>query len=390
MFKNIDTDQELRWLNKFNDVNVTLESIEELSSYAQDTINTRASSITPELVASVRANSIHLTNELEINCKALGIDTGDMTRTRISLESIDNSDPKIALEGIVDSIKKGINFILNLILTAIKKVLAIIKEVSTGFLVIIFAIFRSISLAVGKVSKWATGSKLKGKYHFENIDAILNTYKDLDVLSTEVIRLAEKVQEDIASFARYLSDGGEYLNRGKSTVKDIQWWTTIFKKENGKFTSKILKLKLKTNTIEISSKDKRTIDVALTVASPQFQGKVPEKNKFLKVLEELENTVYPSRINHMEDITKKLTEDLTNMLYDFKDAEIKDTAINKASEELMLEVSDIRLNITALMITINTTYKIIGKDVINLATKIKEIELPNDFSSKVRKAYKMG
>jgi len=117
---------------------------------------------------------------------------------------------------------------------------------------------------------------------------------------------------------------------------------------------------------------------------------IEESRSLLELLEDFIGISNDISAISMEDITKKLTEDLTNMLYDFKDAEIKDTAINKASEELMLEVSDIRLNITALMITINTTYKIIGKDVINLATKIKEIELPNDFSSKVRKAYKMG
>jgi len=389
MFKNIDMDQELTWLHKFNDVNVTLESIEELSSYAQDTINTRASSITPELVASVRANSIHLTNELKTNCEALGIDNPDLVSTRISLESIDDSDQKIALEGIVDSIKKGIKFIFNLILTAIKKVLGLLRIASNIFFEGIFIVFRTIFVAVVKVTNWRPkGTKVSGKYHFENIDAILNTYKDLDVLSTEVIKLAEKAQEDIANFARYLSDGSEYLSRGEKTVKDIKWWTGIFNKENEKFTNTILKLKLKTNTIKVSSKDKRMLDIELTVASPQFHGEVPEKNKFLKVLKEVENTVYPSRINHMESITEKLTEDLTNMLYDFEDANITDRDTNKASKALMLEVSDIRLNITALIITINATYKLIGKDIIGLASKIEEVELPKDFKDQVKKAYK--
>jgi len=386
MFKDIDTDQELTWLNKFNDVNTTLESIEELSSYAQDTINTRASSITPELVNSIRATGTFLVNELNINCKAIGVDSPD--GTRISLESIDDKTPKVALEGIVDSIKKGIKFILNLILTGIKKVLNLLRITTLAFFSGIFTIFNSIRVAVGKVSNWKKGAKIKGDYHFEDMDSIILNYGITDKVIEILLSNNNTLYTNLKKFKKLIKDGDSYFNQAYNgaVISDLKKQDKLFDDTHKEFLATLShRFATKGSVVNI---DLKTGKMTQTIHPPRYKGKIPDKKKFLKVLEGLEKAKYPSEIDSIISLNNDIKSLLEDILLVLRETTFKGKDVEKAAAEVMTTIKWAVEGSSSVLIIINSIFKLIGVDVIKISSKVKDLDLPDDFKDQVKKAYK--
>jgi len=381
--KGIDFSYESQVQEQILDISITLESIETLVSSANDALTNRAGEITSEMVSLYHKHSAYLANNLMGEAKALGIKGSAIKDTFVSLESIDDfyTDPKIALEGIVDAIKKGIDFIIKFILGIINAVLAVLVTAAGLIVLAIWLLYQKIIEIVSNITHWVKGGKIKGQYHFEKFEDIAKCSEEVAALnkmltaplSTAALVVLKNFTNDIVKQKKYGLFDSFYLPKIKTLTKQL-YHDILGKTMNGKFI-----------VTEATSVDNAVkYNITITSAS-NSKMKAPTKKKIVSALTDINTRNHKLYFTENVDNLKKLEAVIKEMVHVKIDK--NDTTTKEAVDEFLKYVREFVLMSAQTMDVIAKVYRIQCKDVVTLTSNLPGVELPDDWKDDVTQVF---
>jgi len=375
--------EEILLANQLNDVNITLESIEAVINTGQETLKNHPDTITTDMIINYHKHSKYLLGKLSEEVSLLGIDDTIIKEGSVTLEAIDDlyTDPKVALEGIMDSIKKGIKTIIGFIVAIINTILASIFLVGGLIVLVIWGVYKKIIDIVSTATHWVVGSKVKGNYYFKSFDDFKTALDEASDINTAIYSSIVKVNAVIV-------DGLYPMVR---TDKDWNTIDTFYLPKMNTYISELYK------AILVEGKSNKFIRITPGAVEGQvkfeFKNKKPVYKKMKvptkKVLKGSLSTITSK--NHKKrfvinteqvEILKKTLEGIAKVYDKQPDGEQK-TKLNK----LLMEIRTYVMLVVGGISMVSSVYKTQARDVFTIVSNIPELELPNEWKDDITHVF---